>query len=238
MMGNSGNYRDSWTDDDYPVHKVTLSKPFYIGKFEVTNAQWKALMGTEKSEFNGQNLPVEKVTWYDCIEFCNKLSEKHGLTKCYKKNGKDVQCDWLANGWRLPTEAEWEYACKAGTTTDFYSGNLTNDKCTPLDINLDMIGFYCGNSNSSPKPVGKKAPNAYGIYDMSGNVLEWCWDFWGDYPYTEIIDPKGSSKSSARVLRGGSCNYYANGCRSSYREKYNYMNESGSSVGFRICRNY
>jgi formylglycine-generating enzyme required for sulfatase activity len=133
-------------DDEAPVHEVTISQPFYLGKYEVTQAQWKKVMGSSPSRFKGANRPVEQVSWYDCQEFIEKLNSK----------GNGV--------FRLPTEAEWEYACRAGTTDD-YAGNL------------DEMGWYDKNNVGKTQPVGKKKANPWGLYDMHGNVSEWCQDW-------------------------------------------------------------
>jgi formylglycine-generating enzyme required for sulfatase activity len=235
QMGNTGAY--SGESDEKPVHSVTISRAFRMSKYEVTQSQWKTVMNTDPSDFKGNNLPVESVSWYGAVDFCNKLSDRDGLTRCYTINGTDVTCSWSANGWRLPTEAEWEYACKAGTTTDFYSGSLTNVYCSPLDENLDKIGWYCGNENTKTRDVGQKEPNAFGLYDMSGNVWEWCWDWYSSYSNTSVTDPTGASTGSRRVLRGGSWSNGAGSCRSSSRYGTYYLQFNSCSLyGFRISR--
>jgi formylglycine-generating enzyme len=240
QMGTTGAFWDEYyLDDEKPVHTVNISRAYYLGKYEVTQKQWRAVMGTDSSYFKGDNLPVEQVSWYDAVEFCNKLSEKDSLTKCYTINGNDVSCNWNANGWRLPTEAEWEYACKAGTTTNFYSGSLTNELCIPIDDSLDRIGWYCGNSNYTTHPVGLKEPNAFGLYDMSGNVYEWCWDWYSNpyYTNTTVTDPRGANSGTTRVLRGGSWYSYTLSCRSSNRFNSD-PDFQDLGYGFRICRTY
>jgi sulfatase modifying factor 1 len=119
-----------------PERSVTISRDFLMSMYEITQKQYEEVMGTNPSNFKGENLPVENVTWYEAVEYCNKLSEMEGLDKCYSGSGNTIVCDWDANGYRLPTEAEWEYAAKAGTTTDFYSGDVTNQYCTPIDSKL------------------------------------------------------------------------------------------------------
>jgi formylglycine-generating enzyme required for sulfatase activity len=233
-MGNRGTFSGlSW---EKPVHTVTISRDFLMSKYEVTQKQYEEVMGTNPSNFKGENLPVETVSWYDAVEYCNKLSEKEGLDKCYSGSGTSIECDWNANGYRLPTEAEWEYAAKAGTITDFYSGNLMNDACSPIDGNLDSIGWYCGNSGNITQEVGQKAPNPFGLYDMSGNVYEWCWNRYADYTNTPETDPKGpAAMSSYRVIRGGSLENSAFLCRSAIRYTY-FVYNSGRSIGFRVVR--
>jgi formylglycine-generating enzyme len=235
QMGNTGAY--SGSSYEKPVHTVTISKSFYMGKYELTQKQYEEVMGTKPSYFKGENLPVEMVSWYEAVEYCNKLSDQDGLAQCYIINGVNVSCNWNANGWRLPTEAEWEYACKAGTTTDFYSGSLTNEYCTPIDASLDRIGWYCGNSDDKTHPVGQKQANSFGLYDMSGNVWEWCWDWFKDYTNTSVTDPRGENSGSYHVLRGGSWYYIAGNCRNSIRS-YSYPDVQIYINGFRICRNY
>lgn len=193
-------------------------------------------MGTEPSYFKGDRLPISYVNWYEAVEFCNKLSTKSGFSKCYTINGKDVICDWNSNGWRLPTEAEWEYACKAGTTSDLYNGNILNTSCNQLDTILDKIGWYCGNSNNTVYPVGRKAPNKFGLYDMSGNVSEWCWDWYGAYSKANLTDPKGDGSNPWRIIRGGSYSKEIISCISSCRTCF-FPDNPFQDVGFRICRN-
>ena len=234
QMGNTGACLE-WTPDETLVQTVTISREFYMSKYEVTQKQYQSVMDTNPSYFKGENLPVETVSWYESVAFCNALSQLEGLTPCYTINGTNVTCNWEANGYRLPTEAEWEYACKAGTSTDFYSGSLTNENCTPIDANLDNIAWYCGNANNTTHPVGQKQPNAFGLYDMSGNVWEWCWDWYSSYSSTAVTDPTGASTGSFRVYRGGSWCINAYYCRSACRISYapNYDN---LIIGFRIVR--
>ena len=233
QMGNTGSF---WGEsNEKPVHTVTISRDFLMSKYEVTQKQYEEVMGTNPSYFKGENLPVERVTWYDAVAFCNKISELEGLELCYTINGTNVTCDWDANGYRLPTEAEWEYACKAGTTTDFYNGSLTNKDDFPLDNNLDKIGWYDGNDNTKTREVGQKEPNAFGLYDMSGNVWEWCWDWFGNYTSGAVTDPIGPSSGRSRVYRGGSWNYFARYCRSASRD-YSTPDSRYNYIGFRIVR--
>ena len=244
-MGNTGTC--AGFGDEKPVHSVNISRDFLMSKFEVTQKFYETVTGLKPSYFKGDNLPVEQVCWYEAIDFCNKLSEKNGLEKCYTINMNGAKylcdesviiiCDWNANGYRLPTDAEWEYACKAGSTTDFYNGSLTNKDCNPLDAKLDKIGWYCGNAGDKTHDVGQKEPNNFGLYDMSGNIMEWCWDWYNIYASTEVTDPRGEPTGTTRVLRGGWYKYPSDGCRSSYR---NTLTPEGISnyFGFRICRNY
>ena len=234
QMGSTGGIPGG----ESPVHTVKISKDFLISKYEITQKLYNEVMVTNPSGFKGDNLPVESINWYDAIEFCNKLSDIEGLEKCYTINGTNVQCNWNANGYRLPTEAEWEYACKAGTTTDFYSGNLVNGACTPLDINMDSIGWYCGNSGNQTNEVGKKEPNAFGLFDMSGNVWEWCWDWFGSYPNSTVTDPKGPASGVYHILRGGSWNFDAYNCRSARRDGYTPSDSRDNDNGFRVVRTF
>ena len=176
------------------AHNVTLTRPFYLGKYEVTQEQWEAVMGGNPSHFQGKKLPVETVSWEDCQTFVRKLGEKvPGRT------------------FRLPTEAEWEYACRAGSTTTYYYGNPEAD--------LKDYGWYVGNSDGATHPVGEKNPNAWGLFDMHGNVWEWCADWYGDYPKGDVTDPSGPSAGMARVTRGGEWNRLANHATSAFRGK-------------------
>ena len=237
LMGNTGSYSGSDAYYEKPIHSVTISRDYLLGKYEVTQKQFVDVIGTNPSYFKGDSLPVETLWWYEAVDFCNKLSEKEGLQSCYSGTSDAIVCDWNANGYRLPTEAEWEYACKAGTTTDFYNGSLTNANCSPLDTNLDKIGWYCGNEHSKTRNVGQKEPNYFGLYDMSGNVWEWCWDWYGDYTNIAVTDPRGASSGTSRVLRGGSIGNNARECRSSTRG-IAFPDDRLPYYGFRICRNY
>jgi len=234
QMGNTGKYSPYYKEDEdeFPVHSVTITKPFYMGKYEVTNRQWEAVMGPQNNHFqtNYSVRPVES-NWLKAIEFCNKLSEKDGLTKCYTIDNDTVICDWNANGWRLPTEAEWEYACKAGTTTDFYNGDI--GKNWSYDKNLDKIAWY---STYPLRAVGLKEPNAFGLYDMLGNLSEWCWDYYGEYNEDPVIDPKGAIYYPGHVYRGGACHSMAVEARSAKR--YHTSQIFNTSVGFRVVRNF
>jgi formylglycine-generating enzyme len=179
------------------------------------------------------------VSWYEAVEFCNELSRQEGLDPCYSGSGASMLCDFTANGYRLPTEAEWEYACRAGTGTDFYTGNMTHPLSSPLDPALDHAGWYGGNSGASTHPVGEKEPNAFGLYDMHGNVYEWCWDWYGSgyYASSPAEDPRGPASGSYRVLRGGSWFGNARICRSANRHGIFPANRSNDS-GFRLVRTY
>jgi len=189
-------------------HEVTISKPFYMGVTEVTQAQYEAVMGTNPSRFKGATNPVDTVSWDDAAEFCKKLSEK------------------TRQAVRLPTEAEWEYACRAGTTTRFSFG----DK----DGVLGDYAWYDGNSGGTTYPVGQKKPNAWGLYDMHGNVWEWCADWNGDYPKGAVTDPQGPGAGEYRVLRGGAWLYSPDDCRSAYRSG-NGPNSRDFNYGLRVA---
>jgi formylglycine-generating enzyme required for sulfatase activity len=187
MMGS-----EKGLSDERPVRKVTISKPFYLGKFEVTQKQWEGVMGRNPSNFKGAKNPVDSVSWEDCQTFIQKLCEKvPGQT------------------FRLPTEAEWEYACRAGSTTEYGYGDDT--------VGLGNYAWYYGNSGSKTHPVGEKKPNAWGLYDMHGNVWEWCADWYGNYDSNAATDPVGPSFGVPRVLRGGSWGHIAAYCRSANR---------------------
>jgi len=194
--------------DEKPVHRVTISRPFYLQTTEVTQGQWQAVMGDNPSHFiNGDYYPVESVSWNDVQTFLNKL------------NALDP-----GKNYRLPTEAEWEYACRAGTTGEQYG-------------ELNAIAWYNKNSGRQTHPVGKKQPNAWGLYDMLGNVMEWCAD-WYDASYyarSPATDPLGSSSGSYRVLRGGSWVNYVDYTRSADRDR-NYPGFRYDDYGFRCAR--
>jgi formylglycine-generating enzyme required for sulfatase activity len=221
MGSNNGN------SDEKPVHTVTI-KTFRMSNFEVTQSEWMELMGSNPSSFKGADLPVETVSWYEAVEYCNKLSVKEGLTPAYRGSGDSISCDFNASGYRLPTEAEWEYAARGGNKDSMsyeYSGGNS----------VDALSWYSSNSGSRTHTVGTKAPNSLGLYDMSGNVWEWCWDWYGNYSSGSQTDPRGASSGTYRVLRGGSWSYGAGNLRSAYRSDYtpSYRNYN---LGFRLVR--
>lgn len=201
---------DKGEDDEKPARKVTLTKPFYIGKFEVTQEQWQAVMGENPSQFRGAKHPVDGVSWDDSQVFLQRLSEK------------------LAGGTvRLPTEAEWEYTCRAGSSTAYSHGEDA--------VRLGEYGWFKDNSGAQSHPVGQKRPNAWGLFDMHGNVCEWCADWYGSGSYAagKTVDPDGPDAGDARVLRGESWVSTADTLRSAYRvgTPPEYRN---SHVGLRI----
>ncbi|MBF0224810.1 MAG: SUMF1/EgtB/PvdO family nonheme iron enzyme [Desulfobacterales bacterium] len=224
-------------DSDETQHEVTLTKSFYMQTTEVTQGQWKAVMGSNPSYFNscGDNCPVEQVSWDDCQTFISKLNQKEGV-----------------NVYRLPTEAEWEYSARAGTTAAFVTGGINVTDCG-YDLNLDTIGWYCNNScvtysggydcsswggqcsKCGSHPVGQKQANLWGLYDMHGNVREWCADWYGLYPSSAVIDPTGPTTGSDHVLRGGSWISYVQSCRSSDRFVYTPSYQI-SGIGLRLSR--
>ena len=205
-MGATAEQGSDAESDEKPTHSVTVSD-FYIGKYEVTQAQWKAVMGSNPSDFKGDNLPVENVSWNDIQEFITKLNAQTG-----KK-------------FRLPTEAEWEYAARGGNQSKGYKYSGSDS--------IDEVAWYGDNSSSTTHPVGQKSPNELGIYDMSGNVFEWCQDWYGSYSSEAQTNPTGPSSGSYRVLRGGSWYYYARNCRVSRRDS-NFPDYRGSICGFRL----
>ena len=206
-MGCASEQGSDCRDNEQPAHQVTVSD-FYIGKYEVTQAQWKAVMGSNPSKFKGDNFPVEQVSWNDVQAFINRLNEQTGKQ------------------YRLPTEAEWEFAARGGSNSRNYkySGGHT----------IGAIAWYTDNSGIATHAVGTKSPNELGIYDMSGNVYEWCGDWYGDYSSAAQRDPEGPSSGSYRVIRGGSWGRDARSCRVSHRGS-DYPGYRGNIVGFRVA---
>jgi formylglycine-generating enzyme required for sulfatase activity len=202
QMGSNSSVAN---DDEKPVHTVRISKGFWLGRTEVTQGLWQVVMGSNPSYFlKGSSYPVERVSWDDCQAFITKLNQMVG-----------------SNYFRLPTEAEWEYACRAGTTGDYYG-------------NVDSIAWYDGNSGSTTHPVAQKQANAFGLYDMSGNVWEKCQDWFGDYSGGYQTDPTGPVSGSFRVGRGGSWEFWARGVRSAIRGISVPGNRS-NQTGFRLA---
>ena len=215
MMGSPKE--EKHRDANELQHKVTLTKGFYMGVYLVTQEQWQAVMGNNPSSFKGEkNLPVEKVSWHDCQDFCKKLKEKD------KKP------------YRLLTEAEWEYACRAGTTTPFYFGEtISTDQA-----NYNGDGIYGtgkkGVIREKTMPVGSFPANGFGFFDMHGNLFQWCQDLHGEYPQEDTADPQGAAKGNSRVLRGGSWTSHPAYCRSAFRFR-NSAGYQNRHSGFRVC---
>jgi len=207
--------------DEKPIHTVTVND-FYIGKYEVTQKEWKEVMGKNPSNWKGDELPVERVSWYDAVEFCNKKSEKEGLQKCYSGSGKNITCNFNANGYRLPTEAEWEYAARGGNKSRDYTYSGSNS--------IGDVAWCSSNSGSKTHPVGKKQSNELGIYDMSGNVWEWCNDWYDSNYYSS--SPR-NNPPGASVFRGGGWRGSAGDGRVADR-RYHNPASSSSSIGFRL----
>jgi len=195
-------------DNDETQHEVTITRGFYLGKYEVTQGQYQAVVGSNLSNWKEANRPVECVSWNDATEFCNRLSQRVG---------KQV---------RLPTEAEWEYACRAGSTTRFCFGDS--------DGGLGEYAWFSSNSGGQTHAVGGRTPNAWGLYDMHGNVWEWCEDWYGGYPSGTVNDPTGPVSGRARALRGGSWGSSPRGCRSALRDGVGPALRGGGS-GFRVA---
>ena len=183
--------------DQKPVHPVTVSS-FYLGTNAVTQKEWRDVMGSNPSYFKADDLPVVNVSWLDAVQYCNKLSARKGLEPCYEFNGANVICDFSKNGFRLPTEAEWEFAARGGVRS---KGTMYSGAAKP-----DGIGWLASNSEGAPHPVGQKKPNELGLFDMTGNVWQWCWDRYAPYGAGPQTDPQGASSGDNRVLRGGSWN--------------------------------
>jgi len=244
-----GNTLGGGISDELPTHSVTLSA-FYIGKYEVTQSEWQTIMGSIPASGNGvgDNYPVYYVSWYSAIKYCNLLSMAESLTPAYTISGSTnptnwgtvpdsanatwdaAICNWSANGYRLPTEAEWEYAARGGTTTPDYVYSGSDD--------IDVVAWYDGNNTpSGTKQVGQLQANSLGIYDMSGNVNEWCWDWYSFnyYSSSPSNNPTGSDSGISRLLRGGSWRNNANSCRVSSRYSFPY-NNSIIFIGFRLVR--
>ncbi|WP_026883671.1 formylglycine-generating enzyme family protein [Clostridium akagii] len=247
VLVKGGTFKN--TKSNYYGKGVTISN-FYIGKYEVTQKEWIEVMGSNPSEFKDDNFPVEMVRWYDCVEYCNKRSLKEDLKPYYNidKNKKDpnnkndnddikwtVTINSGANGYRLPTEAEWEYAAGGGQMSKsyIYSGSNNADEVAWYWRNAGdkyLSGVWnwpiIENNNNKTKSIGVKQPNELGLYDMSGNVREWCWNWYGDMD---------STSGSVRVCKGGGWIGDVSCCESSFRGKYE-ANGRGPDQGFRVCR--
>ena len=216
-MGSAATEVDRY-DDEGPQRAVTISRGFWMEKYEVTQGKYLTVMGDNPSLFTGDpERPVETVSWQDATNYCGKLTELERAAGRIATN----------SFYRLPTEAEWEYACRAWTSTRFSYGDDESY------VNLANYAWHEGNSGVTTHPVGRKLPNSWGLYDMHGNVWEWCQDLYGPYPSGIAVDPQGAPAGFNRVFRGGSWNYEPRGCRSALRS-FILPEISDSAIGFRV----
>jgi len=223
-MGSRSDSPDAVADEF--LHRVSLTRPFLIAATPVTQAQWLALMSDNPTWAKGDELPVESVSWFDAVQYCNRLSEALGLRPAYGSSGDGILLDLDAPGFRLPTEAEWETAARAGEDHVF-SGSS----------DVDTVAWYWGNTGGLTQPVGRKRPNAIGLYDMSGNVAEWVWDLYGPYPTDpETTDPTGTDEGEIRTCRGGSAFNLPADLRVAARGAQVRPDERYHFLGFRLAR--
>jgi len=218
--------QDSDCDESKSLaHEVTIDHDFYMMESEITQKVYQRVMGSNPSYHKGLNRPVEKVSWFDAVKFANTLSSIEGLEKCYSIDGNTVSWPNIGcTGWRLPTEAEWEYAARGGESYEYAGSDIA-----------DEVAWYAENSNTQTHDVCGKQVNGYGLCDMSGNVYEWVWDFYGEYSRDSVVNPTGISSASSRVLRGGFWNFTPNYLRSAERF-IGPPSSRGYGIGFRLSR--
>lgn len=235
-----------WRLEDEVRHTVTVSD-FYMGIYEVTQAEYAEVTGNNPRGFSGDDLPVEMVSWMDAVLYCNARSEKEGLTPAYTVEGQTVTWNRSADGYRLPTEAEWEYACRAGTETPFNTENSISAEESNYygHYPYEIEDNYFSQGNLTTKPgeyrqttvaVNSFSPNRWGLYNMHGNVGEWVWDYYGAYDTGEQTDPTGAETGTLRVYRGGGWNDFAKNMRSAYRAALA-EDKRSFNIGIRLVRN-
>ena len=239
---------EDWRSGDEKQHSATVAS-FYLSKFEVTQKEWREITGKNPSNFSGDKLPVESVTWLEALEFCNALSKKDGRVPAYTilDGGKSVRWNRAANGYRLPTETEWEYAARAGTSTPFYSRKVPGAEDVnfyghyPYQIeqnyfNDSVLETRPGVYRGTTVPVGSFEPNPNGLFDIYGNVGEWCFDYYDLYSALSQTNPSGASHGSRRVYRGGGWNDFGKNLRSAYRAALP-QESRAYNVGLRLAAN-
>jgi formylglycine-generating enzyme required for sulfatase activity len=246
-------------DADEREHSVTLTNCFYLQGTELTQTDWAGMMQSSPAQANScDDCPMDTVGWWDALAFANTRSKAEGLPECYTLTDCDVldSGHWICSevdvntdvgdpygctGYRLPTEAEWEYSYRAGTKTALYDGNVTQTSCGTLDANADAIAWYCGNTSNQTHPVAQKEPNAWGFYDMSGNVWELCEDIEAPYPTSDITNPIGPLRMSATssiIMRGGAHNSGASAIRAASRGDVALGGLFNGSQGLRLARTW
>ena len=219
--------RERGRESDEGKHQVTIGTSFYIGRYEVTQAEYETIMGSNPSQFIGADRPVENVSWYDAIAYCNARSRLEGRTPCYSLDAGRVLCDFSADGYRLPTEAEWEYAARGGPGDQqfkYAGGNR-----------LRRVGWFVDNADIGTHPVGTRRPNRLGLSDMSGNVSEWCWDWYEIQLEPGDVNPTGPPLGFLRVERGGGWYAEERFCRVANRNA-SPPRTTSAGLGFRIVR--
>ena len=253
LMGSPGGEKGRGSDEG-PQRRVKISKGYWIGAHPATQEEWARVMGGNFSHFGAGpaagetqgRRPTENLSWHEAVEFANRLSMMEGLSPAYSIDGKTDPDEWEgmkeetlnkvkveegSDGWRLPTEAQWEYAARAGATAAFSDGSQDWENKDAIN----KLGWFECNSGKMTHEVGKKEPNAWGLYDVHGNVWEWCWDWYGDYPSQAQTDPRGASSGSDRVYRGGGGSAPAQAARSAWRGFGN-PSVRGNFLGVRLLR--
>jgi len=240
IMG-SAETESERSSDEGPLRKISIPRPFYMATFEVTQLQWEKIMNSNVIQQRDNDRPQDKgkplygvsprhpmyyISWLEAVRFCNELSKKEDLTPAYCFEAEEVIWNSIADGYRLPTEAEWEYAARAGSTTRFFWGESVDSSYAWQETNSDKKSW----------PVGSKKPNAFGLYDTIGNIWEWCWDRYGDYDSSIKSQSQGPSTGSDRIIRGGGWDSPWKTCRSAFRDSLS-PDTRWHSQGFRIAKN-